>query len=390
MSSRLEALYARSPRGIRLGVESMQDALDRAGSPQLAAPVVHVAGTNGKGSTCAMLEGALRAAGTKVGLYTSPHLVRFAERIRIDGVALDDSALGAALGFALDHGPELSFFEAATLTAFQAFRTAGVDVMILEVGLGGRLDATNVETRKLACAITSIGMDHQEFLGNDLGSIAMEKSGILRAGVPCVVGLLPEPAHDRVVAIAAELGAPLSFPPPFTGTLTLRGAHQHRNAGLAAALAALVGVAPDVAARGIAGAVWPGRYERIGQVLLDGAHNPDGVAALAAALRADHARPAVLVFGAVNDKPALEMLDLLRPLVGSCVYVAPGGKAPFDPAQLAARHAGEVAASVPEALARARALAGPAGDVLVAGSLYLVGEARALLLGLPSDPRIAL
>ncbi len=388
--SLLGDLYARSPRGIRLGVETMQSALSRAGHPERGLRVVHVAGTNGKGSTCAMLESALVAAGVRVGLYTSPHLVRFAERIRVNGVALDDAALDDALHFALEHGPELSFFEAATLCAFHAFQSADVDVAILEVGLGGRFDATNVDTRKIACAITSIGLDHEEFLGADLASIAGEKAGVLRKGVPCVLGALPAEARTRIDAIAAELGTPLHDAPPYSGELALRGPHQRGNAGVAAALAALIGIPPEVAARGIAMATWPGRYERIGNVLLDGAHNPDGIAALAAALHADGCMPAALVFGAVSDKPAFEMLDALRPLVRDCVYVAPGGKAPFDPSALAARHPGVVAGCVAEALQRARALAGPSATVLVAGSLYLVGEARALLLGLRSDPRIAM
>lgn len=393
-ATRLERLYARSPRGIRLGVETMQAALHAAGNPERGFEVVHVAGTNGKGSTCAMLEAALRAAGKRVGLYTSPHLVRFAERIRVEGAALTDAALEAALDF---DAPELSFFEAATLAAFRAFRSADVELVILEVGLGGRFDATNVDTRKLACAITSIGLDHEEFLGDDIGSIAMEKSGILRSGVPCVVGDVPPAARARIEQEARSTGAPLIFADtPYPGALGLRGPHQRKNAAIAAKLAELCGVSPTDAAHGIEHATWPGRLERIegsaggGTVLLDGAHNPDGIAALIAALVDAGGPPPVLVFGAVSDKPALEMLDALRPHVGPCVYVAPGGKAPFDPHALAARHPGSVATSVADALVRARTLAGADALVLVAGSLYLVGEARALLLGLPSDPRVGM
>lgn len=387
MTPQLQQLYARSPRGIRLGVETMQRALDAEHNPERDFEVVHVAGTNGKGSTCALLEAALRASGRRVGTYTSPHLVRFAERIRVDGAPIDDAALADALAF---DAPELSFFEAATLAAFRAFRRAAVDTVILEVGLGGRFDATNVETRKIACAITSIGLDHQEFLGHDLGSIAMEKAGILRAGVPCVVGTMPEEARDRIRLEAAQKGAPLSFvDAPYVGPLRLIGPHQRHNAAVAAQLATLCGVRASDLTRGFADASWPGRYERIGDVLLDGAHNPDGIAALVAAMRAEALRPAVLVFGAVSDKPALTMLDALRPEVGSCVYVAPGGKAPFAPHALAARHPGTVATSVAEALALAQTRA-EGGVVLVAGSLYLIGEVRARLLHLPSDPRVGM
>lgn len=390
--SQLADLYARSPRGIRLGVETMQAALDRAGNPERHAPVVHVAGTNGKGSTCAMLEAALRTSGARVGLYTSPHLVRFSERIRIDGTPIDDAALERALAVALAE-PELSFFEAATLAAFVAFREANVETIILEVGLGGRFDATNVETRKQACAITSIGLDHEEFLGVDLGSIAFEKAGILRAGVPCVLGAMPAEAQARITAEAARIGAPLILPPPVHLQLALRGPHQLGNAAVASALAQLLGLSPEVTEAGIAHAEWSGRYERIdtetGSFLLDGAHNPDGVAALVDTLRIQSEHPVVLVFGAVADKPALEMLSALRPLAAHAVYVAPGGKAPFDPLVLAQHRDGEVAPTVRAALERARELAGE-GLVLVAGSLYLVGEARSLLLDLPSDPRIGM
>ena len=390
--SQLAELYARSPRGIRLGVETMQRALDRVGNPERHAPVVHVAGTNGKGSTCSMLEAAARASGLRVGLYTSPHLVRFSERIRIDGTPIDDAALERALAAALAF-PELSFFEAATLAAFSAFREANVELVILEVGLGGRFDATNVETEKRACAITSIGLDHEELLGSDLGSIAFEKAGILRSGVPCVLGAMPAEAHARIEAEAARVGAPLLTPPPVDLQLALRGPHQLGNAAVACALAQLLGLAPEITHAAVAHAEWSGRYERIdtetGTFLLDGAHNPDGVAALLETVRTQDERPAVLVFGAVADKPALEMLSALRPLAAHAVYVAPGGKAPFDPLALAQHRAGEVAPTVRAALARARELAGE-GLVLVAGSLYLVGEARSLLLDLPSDPRVGM
>ena len=361
----------------------MQVALDRLGHPERAFAVVHVAGTNGKGSTCAMLERALLRAGRRVGLYTSPHLMRFAERIRVQGISLSDAELGAALDF---DAPELSFFEAATVAAFRAFAAAKVEIAVLETGLGGRFDATNVETRKLACAITSIGLDHEELLGHDVSSIAREKAGILRAGVPAVIGPMPPSARARIVAESP--GVPHHFvDAPYEGPLALRGPHQQHNAAVAAKLCELLGVDPG----GSGEATWPGRYERVpGPSCSTAAHNPDGIAALVATLREDSCRPPVLVFGVVNDKPALEMLDALRPHVGKCMYVAPGGKAPFDPAALAARHPGEVAPNVRAALARARQLAGNDGLVLVAGSLYLVGEARALALGLPSDPKVAL
>lgn len=399
LTAALEELYARAPRGIRLGVESMQNALDRAGGVPF--PIVHVAGTNGKGSVCAMVEAALRENSVHTGMYTSPHLCRFAERIRIDGASLPDAALTGYLRDAMRIGAELSFFEVATLAALLAFRDAKVSMAVLEVGLGGRYDATNVALDKRVTAITSIALDHQQYLGTDTASIAAEKAGILRASVPCVLGAL-DPIARAVIAREAKLrGAPILEAVTYPGTLSLGGAHQQGNADVAWTITQLLGVAEDAAIRGIANAKWPGRYEWLhdARVLLDGAHNPEGVAALVASLRAEEElvyagtldRPPLgaLVFGAMADKPAAQMLAPLHPLFPHHVYVAPSGRAPSDPYALAAEFGGSVAADVPSALAEAQRLA-QGGAVVVAGSLYLVGAARAHLLGIPSDPPIAL
>lgn len=401
LGTHLAELYARAPRGMRLGVEAMQAAITRLGvAPR--ARVVHLAGTNGKGSVAAMLESALCAAGQRVGLATSPHLVRFAERIRIDGRPLDDAALEQVLAQALRQAPELSFFEAAILTSLLAFQQADLDTVILEVGLGGRFDATNAVPETALTAITSIGLDHQEWLGQGLDDIAFEKAGILRPGVPCVLGLVPEAARRRIEQRAAEVSAPLW--PLVEGDpwwqraaalpLRLRGPHQVHNAAIALRLAEALGVDADVAARGVAAAEWPGRLETVqtahGPVLLDGAHNADGAAALVAALETLAITPRVLVFGALADKDAREMLGPLARRIATRVYVEPGGRAAFSLAALAALAPGETASSIEAALRRARELAGPGELVLVAGSLHLVGSARALLLDLPRDPTVAL
>jgi dihydrofolate synthase / folylpolyglutamate synthase len=393
----LRGLYARASLGMRLGLAPMREACARLGHPEAAFPVVHVAGTNGKGSVCAMVEAALRADGRTTGMYTSPHLCRFAERIRLNGEPIDDAHLARVVAIALTAGPELSFFEVATLAAFVAFRDANVDVGVIEVGIGGRLDATNVVPSPVASAITRIAFDHTDRLGPTLADIAREKAGIARPGGLLVLGPIEGEPLAVIEAEAARVGAILRRAPERDAETGLAGAHQKENANVAWALGEAAGVSAGAIARGLQQARWPGRLERIaharGPYLLDAAHNPDGAAALARALAGERAR--CLVFGALADKPWQEMLDALAPLAERRVYVAPPvfaglARAATDPAIFAARHAGETAASVPAAVERARELAGAEGLVVLCGSIFLIGEARALLLGLPRDPPIAL
>ena len=383
--------YARIPLGMRLGLGPMQDACARAGHPERDRTVVHVAGTNGKGSVCAMVESIARAAGLRTGLYTSPHLSRFAERIRLDGEPVSDGALADLLGRALDEGPDLSFFETATLAAFFAFRDARVDLAVLEVGLGGRLDATNVVPRPAAAAITRIALDHTDRLGSTLVEIAREKAGIAKPGLDLVLGPMPPDVRAAIDEVARASGATTSDvgDPELPPTLGLAGAYQRDNARIAATLASRLGLASSAIAAGLSDVRWPGRLERIGDVLLDGAHNPDGAQALAAHVRTLGVPPgdATLVFGALADKDWAPMLDVVAPLASRRVYVAVGGASrnAVDPQALAARHPGVVAASLDEALGLVRPPL-----TIVCGSLVLVGQARAILLGLPRDPPVAL
>ena len=394
MSSLADVLarqYARIPLGMRLGLGPMQAACARAGHPERQLAVVHVAGTNGKGSVCAMVEAIARASGRRTGLYTSPHLSRFAERIRIDGEPLDDDALVERLGRALDEGPDLSFFETATLAALLAFRDEHVDVAILEVGLGGRLDATNVVPRPVAAAITRIALDHTDRLGPTLVDIAREKAGIAKPGLDLVLGPMPAAVRAAIDEVARAAGATTSDAgdPALPEPLGLAGAHQRDNARIAATLAARIGATPQAIAAGLTAVRWPGRLERIGDVLLDGAHNPDGAEALAAYVRTLGVRPAdaALVFGALADKDWAPMLDAVAPLADRRVFVAvpAAARTAVDPSALAARAPGAIAASPAEALEAAQAGPRPRLTV-VCGSLVLVGQARALLLGLPQDP----
>ncbi|MBX3210150.1 MAG: bifunctional folylpolyglutamate synthase/dihydrofolate synthase [Labilithrix sp.] len=383
---------------MRLGLEPMRAACARAGHPERAFEVVHVAGTNGKGSTCAMVEAMARASGRRTGLYTSPHLVRFAERIRVDAEPVPDDTLTSALEEALHVGSELSFFETATFAALLAFRAAAVELAVLEVGLGGRLDATNVVPAPKVTAVTGIALDHQEMLGDTLDAIAREKAAIAKPGVPMVLGAMPDEARAAALEVAIAAGARVvdaaSLSPDVT--VGLAGAHQRENARVAWTIGAELGLSDDARRRGLAEARWPGRLERVGvgegelagPWLLDGAHNPDGARALVSALAGVDV--GAVVFGALEDKAWREMLGVIAGGVAAPrVYVAPAGRAPAGLEALRGIAEGRAAASVAEALRAARAAAGRRG-VVVCGSLYLVGEARAALLGLARDPAVAL
>ena len=404
LSGALARLYALAPRGARHGLDAMREACAREGDPQDAVPAVHVAGTNGKGSVCAYVESIARASGMRVGLYTSPHLLRFAERIRIDGAPIDDALLARTLDRVLDAHPELTFFEVATLAAFLVFREAKLDLAVLEVGLGGRLDATNVIARPRVTAITTIGLDHTAILGDTLELIAREKAGILKPGVPAVIGAIEGDARRAIEERAKEVGAPLVGVETIDTagvTPSLFGAHQRHNAAVAVGIARRLGVEEDAIRRGVARTEWPGRLEQIarddGAWLLDGAHNEEGARALADALDArgsPHLRRA-LVFGAMADKPWRAMIDLLAPRCAHRVYVEPvasGGGRPAARALEMKAHDpdADVAADAADALRISREKVGRNGLVVVAGSLYLVGEARALLLDLPRDPQVGL
>jgi dihydrofolate synthase/folylpolyglutamate synthase len=404
LADSLARLYARIPLGMRLGLEPMREACARLGHPERSFESVHVAGTNGKGSVCAMVESIARTAGQRTGMFTSPHLCRFAERIQIAGEPLDDATLAATLDRALDAAPELSFFETATLAAFLAFRDAKVDLAIVEVGIGGRLDATNVLPRPRAAAITRVALDHTDRLGPTLVDIAREKAGIAKPGLDLVLGPMAPDLEAEIDAVARAVGAtttPSRGDRALAAPIGLEGEFQKDNARIAAELGVRLGASPDAIERGLARARWPGRLERIEtsfrggprrRFLLDAAHNPDGANALARHLRSLAVPPAetALVFGTLVDKDWPAMLDALAPLAGVRVYVPPqGGSRPaIDPAALAARHAGSAVPAVAAGLERA--IAGGASLVVVAGSLVLVGEARALLLGLPRDPPVAL
>jgi dihydrofolate synthase/folylpolyglutamate synthase len=400
--------------GWDLKLERMQAALALRGHPEHAFPAIHLAGTNGKGSTAAMVEAVLRASGVRTGLYTSPHLVDFAERVRAGGRTIPHEAvvaLVAELRAALEpRGIALTHFEFSTLLALEWFARVGVELAVVEVGLGGRLDATNT-VRPIATAITSIAHDHEEWLGRELRQIAFEKAGIAKPGVPLVVGRVPPEAEKIIAAHAAEVGSPLvragcdGVLEESAGSLVFRdrggevqdgltlglaGAFQQRNAEVALLLLGRVGqhcaVNSTAVRAGLAGVQWPGRFAVLRDeplVVVDGAHNPAGVAALALEMpRLLEGRRLVLVFAVMADKAWPAMLEHLLPSASE-VIVTRVGRRGLDPGGLAAATGGAVpvrAVADPRAAMRlAIERATPGDAVLVTGSLFLVGEAYTTL-----------
>jgi dihydrofolate synthase/folylpolyglutamate synthase len=381
----LQRLRALQRFGMRPGLDAIRALLGAVGNPERGLGVVHVGGTNGKGSTAAMIAAALHAGGKRVGLYTSPHLLRFSERIAIDGRELERERVAALAERVLAVAGEHTFFDVATAMALVAFAEARVDVAVLEVGLGGRLDSTNVIERPLASVVTSVALDHTDVLGDTVVAIAREKAGIWKRGCPAIYACEAEDAAAVLEGEAVRAGAaPIerfgrdfddaSLPP-----LALGGAHQRRNAALARRTLTILGVGERAIAEGFAHVRWPGRLEALSPtVLVDAAHNEEGARALAAALPAG---PLTLIVGVVADKDARAILLPLAARATRVIATAPPSPRALPPAELARLWSGaEVAPDLAAALAMA------AGErVLVAGSIFLVGEARRLVLGEPAD-----
>jgi dihydrofolate synthase/folylpolyglutamate synthase len=405
--ARLLALRGGEHAGMRPGLERIETLLEALGNPERRSTLVQVAGTNGKGSVAAMLAAILKADGRRVGLYTSPHLVSFRERIRVDGEAIaeDDVADGFDAIATLVARLDATMFEASTALALDHFAREAVDVAVLEVGLGGRLDATTVGTPAVT-ALARIDLDHQEVLGATLAAIAAEKAAIIRSGVAVSAAQAPE-AADVLVARAAAVGVPLLMEGRELGVrvrardldaqtldatgpgwrleglrLPLLGVYQPSNALVALAAARALGVRDAACREGLARARWPGRFEvlraRDRIVVLDGAHNPAGAAALAASLTEWFGdTPLTLVFGALRDKDAPGMLAALAPRARRLIFTASSSPRAARPEALRdaapAGAAVELADSAPEALALAARE--PRTPILcVAGSLSLLGD----------------
>ncbi len=366
--------------------------LTELGDPHAHYPSIHIAGTNGKGSVAVLVAEALRAAGHRVGLYTSPHLVDVRERMMVDGRPIPRAAFAAWTSRVapLLEPTDASFFEATTAIAFADFAARGVDIAVVEVGLGGRLDATNVVT-PLVSVVTRIALDHTEYLGPTLEDIAWEKAGIAKPAVPFVVGE-SVPALGALLATEAErAGAQVIRVPPearYDGPLALRGSHQRRNAAVAAAVLRALPETwrpSDPATRaGFARATLPGRLDRRGRWLFDVAHNPDGIQTIRHALGAEPpARPVHAVACVLSDKDWQTMLRALSEMVDAMWLTnapsAPAGRA-WD-LTAAARFAGPWATAEPDLVRALSAASDRAGTVLVCGSFHTVGDAMARLPG---------
>jgi dihydrofolate synthase/folylpolyglutamate synthase len=379
-------LYSTQQFGIKLGLENTHRLLAVLDHPERACRFLHVAGTNGKGSTCAMLDSVLRAAGHRTGLYTSPHLVDFRERVRVNGEMIPEVDVvriltrlrDATNGW--DHAP--TYFEFSTALALRHFADAGAEFVVLETGMGGRLDSTNAVT-PLVSVITPIAMDHAQWLGDTLAKIAAEKAGILKPGVPAVSAAQEPEAAAVLEARASEVGAPLEFVrEPLGLPLGLSGDHQKRNAALAvAALRAARIEIPDAALRqGLATVQWPGRFQKFGnRFVLDGGHNPHAAAQLVRTWREEfgEARPLV-IFSALGDKDYPAMLETLAEIADELWIVPVRSARATEPETLAA--AAPMSTRIFESLDAALAEAGRQGcRVLVTGSLFLVGEALEIL-----------
>ena len=395
---------------MKFGLGTMRRLCDALGHPERQFRSILIAGTNGKGSVTAMVHQGLVAAGHRAGRYTSPHLERLEERFVVGNreASRDDLNEAAAvirttvesLEAAGDLETSPTFFECATAMAFELFRKAEMEIAVLEVGLGGRLDATNV-VEPVAVAITSIDYDHQAQLGSTLEAIAYEKAGVIRPGIPVVCGPLPPGADNVIVQTCREQGARLLRASSWTGledlpgaaAPALRGAHQRENARVAGCLLQeldALGVQVDEASRrsGILDVEWPGRLETLrwrgAEVLLDAAHNPAGACALAEYLRETGWTPATLVFGALEDKDVRSMLAELAPACGAIVCTTPVSPRALQAEVLATLAKGVAGAewtvsAIPEPERALEFAVGASGQVVAAGSIFLIGRLRGIL-----------
>ena len=409
----LDRMMALHPKLIDLTLDRVWRLLEALGNPQdRLPPVIHVAGTNGKGSTLAMIRAGLESRGETCHVYTSPHLARFHERIRLAGELISEPALAELLDrtYAANGDSPITYFEITTCAALLAMAETPADWCLLEVGLGGRLDATNVVARPAATVITPVDLDHQQFLGETLAEIAGEKAGILKRGVPCIVGPQQDAALEVIEARAARLSAPLlvhgqhwhvweergrlifqdetgllDLPPP-----VLAGPHQWQNAGAALATLRLLGADEAACEAAVTRAEWPARMQRLTDgplagmakpcdLWLDGGHNPHAARAIAATLATLPERETHLVCGMLRTKDVAGYMETLAPVARSLTAVSIPGEAatlPADETAAAARAAGIEADTAPDL---ETAIAGirdrhPGARILICGSLYLAGH----------------
>ncbi|HOW89409.1 MAG TPA: folylpolyglutamate synthase/dihydrofolate synthase family protein [Elusimicrobiales bacterium] len=399
------------------GLDRVRACLGRLGDPHERIRTVHVTGTNGKGSVCAMFDSVLRASGRKTGLFISPHLISPTERIRIDGKEIGREDFAALFEEVFKAGPDLGFFELLTCMAFLSFERARVDIAVIEVGIGGRLDTTNVLPRPELAVITSVDLDHQDYLGGTIGEIAAQKAGIIKDGGICLAPLLPEEARGPILAEAGRRSAQVRFLAPVfdissydwsRGRMRLRhkrtaeetdlallGPSQASNATLVHEGVSFLGAGGPAITRahiteGFSGVSWPGRFqvlEKDGAVyVLDGAHNPEAARAFAATFELSpfRDRAPAFVFGILRDKDHLSVLRVLAPYVSRAVFTRPPSDRAADPCALAdefSRLRPDAEIEVQESVEAALLAGASSGMAVVLGSFYLAGAALDMLGG---------
>jgi dihydrofolate synthase/folylpolyglutamate synthase len=390
-------LYSLQRFGIKLGLENIRRLIAELDIALRESRIIHVAGTNGKGSVCAMIDSICRAQGYRAGLFISPHLVTFRERIRVDGQMISEDAVTRGLMEICDvvtgWDPHPTFFEVTTALALKYFAETNVDVVVLETGMGGRLDATSAVKSDVS-VITPIDLDHEKWLGKTIAEIAIEKAGIIKANVPVVSAMQRREAEEVVRARAVECEAPLQFvtEPYDRSPIALRGRHQKQNAAIAIAAfgATRLDIDDSAIVRGLAVIDWPARFQRLDErTLIDGAHNPAAARILVETWREIFGdQRATLILAVFSDKDLPAICETLAPIAHSVLLPKIHSERAAAPQELAKVLAGispplpySIAPSIANALDQARAKPHP---ILVTGSLHFAGEALAYLRGEPA------
>lgn len=378
--------------GIKLGLDNVQRLLRELELPAREQRIIHVAGTNGKGSVCAMIDAICRAAGYRTGLFTSPHLVTFRERIQVDGELISEQAVAAGLtsirNLIADWQPHPTFFEIATALALQHFKASLCEIVVLETGMGGRLDATNAVT-PVVSVLTPIALDHQKWLGDTVAAIAAEKAGIIKPGMPVVSAIQPPEAAAAVREKADELCAPLEFVRGGGFPTSLSGAHQKENAALAVAALRAGGITLDDGAidAGLQNVKWPARFQRWDErIVIDGAHNPAGARIVAQTWQQEFgSERATIVLAVLSDKDLAGIIAALAPIASRILLPRVRSERAVPPEELARivrATADDIPATVVPSLLNALEEASSSSDrILITGSLHFAGEALATLGG---------
>ena len=369
----LEYLYGLHRMGIKPGLEHTEKGCRAFNHPEKSFRVVHIAGTNGKGSVAAMVTTMLRKAGYKVGLFTSPHLITFRERIQVNGRIIPKQEVVHSANLIQTKDLGLTFFETITLMAFMYFRQEEVDFAVLETGMGGRLDSTNV-TQSEICAITNIDFDHTEFLGDSIKEITTEKAAIIKKNSTVIVPSLGKKAMDIIEERVHEMGASLIVADMYNGNVSLLGQFQKENAGIAFAIGKHLKVKDEVIKEGLATTFWPGRCEYITEnVLMDCAHNVAGIRALTKFVKTQQYDRLIIIFGVQFNKNYKAMIKAL-PKPDVLVLTKPRIQKALDPYFIEKEGECKIIEDPKEALTYAQSIAGAHDLILVAGSCYLVGN----------------